>query len=500
MPRAGPKSDTAVVVELDRPDGVFRPGDTVSGRVTVASPSPTNGSTNNIHITIFGRSKVLMVRSRGQSRDYYRGRAVLFEHRFYLDGPPVSRADGTETWQFSTQLPTHTVPVPKSRWSHDTWKKNDKFLDNVNMDVRTHPLPGVFYYRTEFGGDKSECYVEYVLKASLHTRRVEDDGTDSDTKKKPKKNESGSPKTVVPLAVRARSTDQPILYDAHMQDLREDTRIRTLRLLPTFATETQLGFMHNIRSVLKPSSVPAYFFDTRISYPATVQLDNPNCFPFRLSVIPKASGSGSSSGSIFDGGSAASLPDVKLMTFSLSLRVTVLMRARTLLKWDTSTEKHHDFVIVPALPPHLVGYVIPREGEPIYDHANGAAGEQSLDVGRLLDLRVSRTHSTWQSATSNEPTRTDFKAKRPLWASFKSYNIHVWYEWKYKMSIMCVGERETIEGRQRVQLIGQSEEQVQNVAVDNQGVRKGWGELMDGVVGLGQALAGIGVLASEAAE
>ncbi|KAF3928527.1 hypothetical protein ABW21_db0204126 [Orbilia brochopaga] len=490
MPRAGPKHNSAVVVTLDHPDTIFLPGSNVSGTITVAS------GTRHIQVCLFGRSKVLIIQNHGEGKDYWRGRTTLFKQATFLDGSPVSHADGKDVWKFDVHIPTHTVPVPIVNGRNDPWKVHDKFLDNAEMDVSTHPLPGVFYFVGEARGQKGECYIEYVLEVSTHSTREDDElanDIDSDGgKKSPKKKkgkQSPPPKTIIPLVVRVRSTDTPIDYASYIAETNEGTRIRTLRLLPQYATE-QLSLKQSIRSVLQPSSVPSYFFDARIAAPSTVQLDNPSPIPFRLSVIPRAT-----DGSIFDGSSAGTtLPDVKITAFSLSLKMTVLTRARRvrLLNWDALCVKYHEFMLVPQLPVHMVGYVIPREGDDVsLDETNGAAGEQNLDLGRLFNVNISRTHSTWQAPNSlaRSTTCTDFSPRRPLWPSFKSYNIHVWYQWKYKMTVLCAGETQAVEGKAPVTLIGQSESQEQDITVDRQGVRRKWRETMEGTEGLGEVAA-----------
>ncbi|KAK6503691.1 hypothetical protein TWF481_008695 [Arthrobotrys musiformis] len=495
MPRAGFKQAPGIDIELEQPEGIFLPGDTINARVIVDSVTGLSGGQNNVYINFYGRSKVLIIRNTGEGKDYYRGRAILFQKQFYLDGPPVSEAGGREAWGFSVQIPTHTV-LGQYKYN-DTWKVASKYLNNTEMDITQHPLPGVFYYCGESGGTKGECYVEYVMEVSLRPTREIYDPNDKQKKKK----EPDVPTTIVPLVIRTRSSERPIKYSEYLQDVSEEVRIKTLKLLPQFATE-QLGFRHNLKSVFKPSKIPNYFFDLKVTCPSTIQLDNPTYFPFRLSIIPKAdsTGKGSSSGSIFSNGDTSKLPDVKISTFSLCLKMWSMMRARSILKWDSSTEKHHDFAISPDLPPHMVGYVIPREGGAgMYgyrhpDESNDLmGGEQYLDLGQLLNLQLSRTHSTRLEGEKNE-----FKTKRPLWPSFKTYNIHCYYEWKYKITITCAGETQVVEGKQRVELISQSEEQEQNIALDKQGTKKKWGEMMEGAEGAVAILGLVGELVAEA--
>lgn len=100
-----------------------------------------------------------------------------------------------------------------------------------------------------------------------------------------------------------------------------------------------------------------------------------------------------------------------------------------------------------------------------------------LDFGQLLELEISRGHSKRQGVV------TEFKAKRPVWPSFQTYNIALYYEWKYKITFTCAGENQTIEGKQRVEVIQQSEDQQPNIEVDRQGVKRKWKELMLGAEG-----------------
>ncbi|KAF3936359.1 hypothetical protein ABW20_dc0108702 [Dactylellina cionopaga] len=244
MPRARFRHAAGIDVELEHSDPIFLPGDTINGNILVNAASSLSGDTNRVHIKVFGRCKVLIIQNHPEGKDYWRGRAILFETSFFIDGPPVTQSDGREAWGFSVQIPTHTVPGEYK--SNHPWKKASKYLDNAEMDISTHPLPGIFYYLGEGGGQRGESYVEYVLEASL---RPPEDIEDDNEKQKKKKKSPPIPTTVVPLVVRTRSTDHPIQYSEWMQEVNEEVRIRTLKLLPEYANE-QLGFKHNLKSDL----------------------------------------------------------------------------------------------------------------------------------------------------------------------------------------------------------------------------------------------------------
>src|SRR4051812_43310514 len=130
MPRAGFKKTPEVDVELDQTDSIFLPGDIVSGNVIVNAANSLQGKYNYISVKVFGRAKVLIIRNTNEGKDYYRGRALLFEKTVFLEGPHVPMGD-KESWRFSVQIPTHTIPNTNyDRKTNNAWKVKDKFLDN----------------------------------------------------------------------------------------------------------------------------------------------------------------------------------------------------------------------------------------------------------------------------------------------------------------------------------------------------------------------------------
>ncbi|KAF3917533.1 hypothetical protein AA313_de0200682 [Arthrobotrys entomopaga] len=492
MPRTPASTSPLVTVTLSRKSPIYLPGDTVSGTITV--PPSHYQSENNVHIKLHARCKVLIIQNHGEGKDYWRGRVVLFNIQQYLTDPPtlVSTSEGTkQSYSFSLSIPTHTVPGTYK--NNDPWKKASKYLDNAEMDISTHPLPGVFSYDGYSRGNRGTCFIEYVLEASLRPDRnpVEEvdrrrAGPSRLGKKKDKT--AGVPTTVIPLVVRVKSTDTPIVYEynkgdgeGYINEIKSEVRIRTMRLLPQYATEQQLGLKMNLKSFFQPSKLPSYLFDVKIVAPQTVQLDHPSYFPFRISVIPRVDGaSGKIAGNIYNGSNAGALPDVKIMGFQLILGMHPMMRARRGVRdWNSKSEKYHEYVVNGELPGGMVGYVVPREDmgkEGVYRHPDESntlgSTEQYLDLGYLLNLHLSRTH-----ATRLENETVEFKEKRPLWPSFKSYNIHLWYEWKYKITLSCSGEGQVVDGRKRVELIAASEEQQR--ADDGSEAGK-WKEMMEG--------------------
>ncbi|KAK6527788.1 hypothetical protein TWF694_004768 [Orbilia ellipsospora] len=499
MPRTPATTSPLVTVTLSRKNPIYLPGDTVSGTVFVP-PSNYQSGENNVHIKLHARCKVLIIQNHGEGKDYWRGRVVLFNISQYLTDSPtlVATSNGTrQSYPFSLTIPTHTVPGYYK--NNDPWKKASKYLDNAEMDISTHPLPGVFYYHGYSRGNRGQCFVEYILEASLRPDRnpVEEvekrRGGPSRPGGKKRDDTGGVPTTVVPLVVRVKSTDTPIVYDfsgksgegeegGYVNVLRDEVRVRTMRLLPQYATEQQLGIKMNLKSFFQPSKLPSYLFDLKVVAPQTVQLDHPQPFPFRISVVPKVEGAGSkNSGNVYDGSNAAGLPDVKVLGFVLVLGMHPMMRARRgVMNWDSKSEKYHELVVNGELPAGMVGYVVPREegGKGVYRHPDESntlgLTEQYLDLGQLLNLNLTRTHST-----RLEGQKAEYKERRQLWPSFKSYNIHLWYEWKYKITLGVSGETQVVEGKKRVEVIGASEQQQRR----EDGGEGKWKDLMQGVEG-----------------
>ncbi len=102
-------SNTATPIPSSSTDNItFRPGSQIAG--TVCLTSTADLSVASVTITLYGRAKVKIVQSNGQSTSEYRSRANFFSYeQRLLDSPGLSGhhlKSGTQTWPFTWEMPT----------------------------------------------------------------------------------------------------------------------------------------------------------------------------------------------------------------------------------------------------------------------------------------------------------------------------------------------------------------------------------------------------------
>jgi hypothetical protein len=90
MPRTGPKSSARLGIELEDPQPVYFPGDTLNGHVTCEEPSEHQSSYSAPRVKLFGRAKTKYTVSTTNGKSIERGRAVFFEELQLLQKGPVA--------------------------------------------------------------------------------------------------------------------------------------------------------------------------------------------------------------------------------------------------------------------------------------------------------------------------------------------------------------------------------------------------------------------------
>jgi hypothetical protein len=271
----------------------------------------------------------------------------------------------------------------------------------------------------------------------------------------------GTQTATLPLALRAPSTEKPIT-EFKMKSRSVPIIIKTLRLLPEHATEKPVA-RKQMKSFFRPSKVPQYAFTLKVDYPTVVQLDHPESWPMRISIIPDLR----SSKTTMD--LANGLPDVRVVGMSVSLCSTTTVQAPTTFS-STESDKEHEYHFSFRKLFEPSQYTIPvgkledlkagvKESDPF--DAEAARSEKMshfypsytppddpttssnvtptpvLDLTPLLQLRLTRTHSSAQGLKSAQ-------FERPLIPTFSTYNINVKYKIRWKLEIECAGQKDDI--------------------------------------------------------
>ncbi|XP_015524636.1 arrestin domain-containing protein 17 [Neodiprion lecontei] len=98
---------TQLAIEYDRENGIYLPGELVSGRIVANFSSPKE--IRGLRVKVVGEAKVRWTVKRGKSRTVYRGEENYFSSLFHLigsdSGPTIELPAGHLVYPFSIQLP-----------------------------------------------------------------------------------------------------------------------------------------------------------------------------------------------------------------------------------------------------------------------------------------------------------------------------------------------------------------------------------------------------------
>ena len=431
MPRTGKKTSSALGIEITNPQPTYCPGDTIDGYVTCEEPGRLETRGQAIELTFFGRakSKHVVKRSHGSSID--RGRAIFFQ-KIYIpsEGGDMCRV-GHHAWAFSVTIPETTLPGLVQR-SEGKFKADTRFLSGWDSATKketqltTHQLPSVMYYHDQsfWSGHTIEAYVEYGLVAM-----------------------AGMTQASFPLFVRRRSVPSPI-SDYGLKSFSFPCIISDYSLLDTPPTAGQ-----KVLRYIRPSKTPRYSFIVGVVHPSKIQLEHPDGFPFKLYVVPNTDPDRTTI-------NPERLPRIEIRSIELQLRMEISIRSPGMLMDDEASKTHIiDIPFMGGIEPIAVPVIRvdklsgPPSQSTLTKATQLAPPIDALDLGAHLKMRIGRT---WVSTQGQAPVLF----KRPLYPTFRTYNIALEYHLKWKIFVMCdtLGE-EPVEGLARVTILAPSEEQ-----------------------------------------
>ena len=510
MPRTGPRSSAHLAIELDNPHPIYFPGDTLKGHVVCEEPPQQQQAPYSaVRLKLYGRAKTKYTVQSQYGKANYRGRAVFFEETQLLHKEPMMREDrgggaaaGAHAWFFSVTIPKTSQPGFATRKDCDEFGAESPFLhtrdaEKKKIDVTTHPLPSIMYYKSESGmsGKTVEAYIEYVLLA-----------------------EAGDINAAYPLYVRQRSVPCPI-QDFEMQTRTFQEVVKTPKLLPEYA-DAELTFRQRSRMLFRPSKTPRYGFTVKVEYPTVIQLEHPEPIPLKIYLVPDLD---EKTTDICSNGDLSSLPPVQLVNMELKLKGDISVRCPGM--WEMGTEKNHTFEI--NFREGLKAMDIPIGPMAELHEANSAPdipsnGKNGAPL-TTTDSTPPAAMNTWQNTEGTEvaytsagwrplhpttPTGSPFALdlgahaaillgssasstlshppvsfKRQLYPSFATYNIQIKYRLRWKLFLTCAGEEFNISGEAVVTVLPPSEEQEERKEreLGSAGMKKNYDDLEAGV-------------------
>lgn len=378
--------------EIDHPQSHYSPGDSISGRVILHTAE--DSAIGKIAVNFWGRTKSRIVQQHGQAVTYHRGRVQLFNQEKIVYETQYTQKPGSFTFPFDFIVPHQADP--STILASEKWKPKEHFPgthDENNLDLT---LPASNFHSRIMFGRQAECFVEYVLTATV----TEPEGVHHIRK-------AQSKITTLPISFHPLSTPEPIQDWNHVTDSRHIT-ISTLKLLPEHAG-TSLGLRDRARSLFQRDSIPKFSFNVQVQAPSTVQLFHPTPIPFLVALTADLSPQNTTIDT------SQGLPLVVLRSATIELKTHVRCRA----PGTFSDRKSYEIPILSNKPINQRLLFSDKSIE-----MSSAAGEGVLDLGQLCDLRLGNA-------------QLGSKIETPLCPSYSSFNVAREYQLIWELEIEC---------------------------------------------------------------
>jgi hypothetical protein len=378
--------------EIDHPQTHYSPGDLISGRVTLHTAE--DSAIGRITVNLWGRTKSRIIQQHGQAVTYHRGRVQLFNQEKILYEGQYTHKPGSFTFPFEFIVPDRADPL--KILASEKWKPKEHFpgtADENNLDLT---LPASNHHSRIMFGRQAECFVEYVLSATV----TEPEGLHHIRK-------AQSKISTLPIIFHPLSTPEPIQDWNHITDLHSIT-ISTLKLLPEHAG-TSLGIRDRARSIFQRDSIPKFSFDVQVQAPSVIQLFHPTPIPFLITITPDLSPQNTTIDT------SHGLPLVVLRSATIELKTHVRCRAAGTF----SDSKTYEIPIIANKP---INQRLPFSDKSA--EMSLSAGEETLDLGQLCDLRLGNAN-------------LGSKLETPLCPSYNTYNVAREYHLTWELEIEC---------------------------------------------------------------
>ncbi|KAJ9618561.1 hypothetical protein H2204_012980 [Knufia peltigerae] len=390
-------------IHLDNPRPVYCPGDVISGQVSLHTAAEC--AIGTVALSFWGRAKTKIIQQNGQSASVYRGRTRYFSVDHTLYTGQYTHKPGSFGWPFELTVPGQADP--RCILSGHKWKPKDHFCTNVvdtpgDLDLTLPPTT----FNSRHQARKVDCFVEYVLEASLTEPQ------DAHRFRGPKTKTSTLPVTFQPLP-----TPEPIRsFDLATDGPPRLVTISTLKLLPEHAG-TNLGLRDRARSLFQRDSIPRFSFRLSVRAPTTIQSSHPAPLPFILGVEPDLDDPNTTTVV-----GASSSPVVTLRSFKVDLKTHVRCRAVATYADDKTYE-----VSLLNLK-NLDQRLLPPDSTATKTFSNSISSSSTspntIDLGSLYDLRVG-------GATLGS------RLESPLCPNFTSYNVSREYFLVWEIEVEC---------------------------------------------------------------
>lgn len=381
--------------EFDKPRHHYSPGDRISGRVILNTA--TESAIGKVAVYFWGRAKSRIIQQHGQSATTHRGRTQFFYQQQTLYEGQYTHKPGFFSWPFEFVVPYEADPVCIR--ASDKWKPKENYMSTQDQDLDL-TLPATMFHRRYTFGRQADCFIEYVLEATV----TEPEGLHAIRKPQTKL-------TSYPIIFHPLSTPEPIQNYECTTHNRHIT-ISTLKLLPEHSG-TSLGIRDMARSIFQRDTIPRFSFHLTVEAPTVIQLFHPDPIPFRIMAQPDVKPENTTVDC------TTGFPEVILRWAKIELKAFIRSRAPGTYA-DTKT---YD---IPILPQRILNERLAMA------HGATSAAKATIDLGQLCDLRLGNAKLS------------SSRSESPLCPSFTSYNVSRSYQLTWELEVECAEKTEKI--------------------------------------------------------
>jgi hypothetical protein len=386
---------TALLIAIADRKPVYTAGDIIKGQVILHSSQ--DEAIGKVAIYFTGRGKTKLIRSNGNSRRVYRGRAPLFRQFLVLYQNHYTHKAGKYAWDFEFIVPALTDPNLRE----NTW-----FSDG-SVWVRTgvaHELPPTFKYYDN--GSRNQGMVEYKLEAEMLRPNPSIFST---------KVEAEQEITYMPPHPAG-----DLEYRLFLRE--EQYEARTLNLLPEDA-QKGLTFKEKMHTLFNRDLLPSATFKVRLVYPTFTYPGR--AIPIKLAVVHMdTSGVGSS-------------PVVTLHSVSVKITSSYDFRAYAFGGTQGHAGQEWALLHLPRIAPVPIPQNPGTSAQPAARSYRTGFYDGVPEGQNYLDL------SSW---------RVDGLATPLLCPGFRTVNVAVQHALRVKFRLMCAGKEFTFDHAQDLQV------------------------------------------------
>jgi hypothetical protein len=416
------------------------PGSTLSGKVVLTS-TEDSVSIGSVTATLYGRSKVKICQSYGQTAAVWVSRANFFNLQQHIFKSEYTYGAGSYSWPFSFEMPFVADEACLKGKRSNKFKAYPAYLSTDGVDVVEHELPPPVFHRHSTFGRDVWAFVEYVLEVTVTeapgAHRIR--GPQSKTSVRPLNFQPGR--------------KEVILRNFRPATVSKNLTIKSLRLAidpphrrsfhspppePALGLESQSG--SHFRAALSKlpfsfASTPRLDLRCAVIYPTVIQAFHPDSLPFRLDISLGLSARAAAV-------SELQIPQIRITSFDLQLLCLTRCRAHTGF-WGEMDVKTIKIPLAKRAPlSHVLNF---NSARPEKNTKDVSTNEQPMrgiiDIGDLLPIRI----------TSAKVGRYYEPILNP---TFTSYNISRWYglKWEIKLEVFTSQKlfREKIKGKTEI--------------------------------------------------